>query len=232
MTIITIDCGGTIFKTTESTLRKSDFFNAMLDRWNTEDVIFLDEDDKYFRVILIYLRNNVIEKNTLDYELLMIKFKYYIPYAFNNDHIDDIVVIDSLMIMNNNITLLTNNCAYEMPLNLQKVVHSNSGYYVESSIDGEEDCSSNTKLKNVLFSENNTENYKAYRLTNILPCINARKILIMEYLTNIIVIVDIEIGQETIASNFKITRTDQHYQINTIQTGYKTCQNMVHKKFD
>ena len=60
-TIITLDVGGTIFKSTVDTLIKSGYFSALLnsDHWNfdTSKPYFIDRSAMLFEHVLSYLRN-------------------------------------------------------------------------------------------------------------------------------------------------------------------------------
>ena len=56
--IIIIDCAGTPFKTSVSTLGKVKYFESYLDRWNqNSDPIFVDEDPEIFKHFLNLSRN-------------------------------------------------------------------------------------------------------------------------------------------------------------------------------
>ncbi len=56
--IIIIDCGGIIFKTTKSTLLKASFFRTYLDKWNDDSKpLFVDCDPELFRHFLNLLRD-------------------------------------------------------------------------------------------------------------------------------------------------------------------------------
>lgn len=56
---LVIDCGGTIFKTNVSTLRKVPFFESYINRWleNNSENIFVDQYPELFRHFLNLLRN-------------------------------------------------------------------------------------------------------------------------------------------------------------------------------
>ena len=69
--IITIDVGGTLFKTTRTTLKQSPVFRSMFERWNGETVDrkvdtgtnnlfmpFVDRDGDAFKHVLSYLRDS------------------------------------------------------------------------------------------------------------------------------------------------------------------------------
>jgi hypothetical protein len=96
---VKINCGGTPFETTLSTLKKSDYFNAMIERWNwnPDQIMFLDDDPKYFRIILLYLRDNVVEKSDVDKDILMTKFEYYLANQINDSLIKSIFKIKSFL---------------------------------------------------------------------------------------------------------------------------------------
>jgi hypothetical protein len=70
----------------------------MIDRWvvDLEKDIFLDDDPKYFRIILLYLRDNVVEESDVDKNILMNKFEYYVSYAINEELIRDVFDIKDL----------------------------------------------------------------------------------------------------------------------------------------
>lgn len=55
---IKLDVGGKIFKTTRSTLSRSEYFNALFARWTVSDEpYFIDRSGKLFAHVLEYLRN-------------------------------------------------------------------------------------------------------------------------------------------------------------------------------
>jgi len=232
MSIITIDCSGTIFKTTELTLRKSDFFNSILERWNTKKTIFLDEDDRYFRVILIYLRDDVIEKNTLDPELLVTKFKYYFPYAINDELINKTVKkISSVYYINETMISNTYNTSHEFM----------SGYISEkicscSRWDAYCRCGNDEHPQGFKLLMDNVNNFYIEPISDgfleqlipikseIVACryigndmITNKTIIVIKYLTDIIAIADIEIGSIiTIDDKYQITRAIHSYEIGKI----------------
>jgi len=75
--IITIDCGGTIFKTNKSTLCKSDVFKSLMEIDNNQNYIFIDQDPNTFRHFLNFLRfpNYFIPNDLI--ENVMILADYY-----------------------------------------------------------------------------------------------------------------------------------------------------------
>lgn len=68
--IITIDCGGVIFKTLVSTFRGISFFETYLTKWNNGDKsnLFVDSDSEIFKHFLNCLRHNnyVIPKSVFN----------------------------------------------------------------------------------------------------------------------------------------------------------------------
>lgn len=58
--IVLLDVGGTIFKTTRSTLSNAAYFTSLFERWiyNPDEPYFIDRDDEGFKHILRYLRDN------------------------------------------------------------------------------------------------------------------------------------------------------------------------------
>jgi len=101
MVNIKINCGGTIFETTDHTLRKAEYFGAIIDRWNNPDntnkPIFFDDSAKYFEIILIFLRDDVVEENSLDKNLLMSKFVYYCGDLISDSMIRGVFGIKSFL---------------------------------------------------------------------------------------------------------------------------------------
>ncbi len=58
--IVLLDVGGTIFKTTRSTLSHSAYFTSLFERWQykPDEPYFIDRDDEGFKHVLRYLRDN------------------------------------------------------------------------------------------------------------------------------------------------------------------------------
>lgn len=58
--IVLLDVGGTIFKTTRSTLSHATYFTSLFDRWQykPDEPYFIDRDDDGFKHVLRYLRDN------------------------------------------------------------------------------------------------------------------------------------------------------------------------------
>jgi len=235
--IIKINCGGKYFETTDTTLKKSDFFATLLERWNTEETIFLDEDSKYFRIILIYLRDNVIEKNKLDKKLLLTKFKYYLP-SLNDNMVKNIFKkktgsvfhIDETMISNSHNTGGCNT----MSTHITEILYSYACDCMRAScichydrIDYPEGFQLLiSHVKNFYVEPNGgfLEKLVPINLDKI-ACRyignshqNNKTIIIMRYLTDIIAITDIKIGKTVNVSNkYRITRTSDSYEIRKIE---------------
>lgn len=84
---ITLDVGGTLFATTQTTLEKHGFFRALLDSDNSDkSYFFIDRDPLFFRWILNFIRGStVIPRDISDYDQLKVEADFYcmdIP-AFN-----------------------------------------------------------------------------------------------------------------------------------------------------
>ena len=77
---IKIQVADKTFYTTETTLNKSPMLQKLLE-WhknsNSTTVLFLDKDADLFRIIIGYLRDNVILPNNYDADLLVSLFDYY-----------------------------------------------------------------------------------------------------------------------------------------------------------
>ncbi|CAL2033837.1 unnamed protein product [Caenorhabditis brenneri] len=84
--IVKLDIGGTLFKTSRSTLTKFDgFFKTMLetDILITKDesgAIFIDRDPKYFRLILNFMRDGQVKlpESQREVEELCVEAEYYL----------------------------------------------------------------------------------------------------------------------------------------------------------
>jgi len=217
---IKINCGGTFFETTETTLMKSDFFKSLLTRWKIDETIFLDEDCEYFRIILIYLRDNVIEKNKLDKKLLQMKFNYYVPSFDNGGKISrkkskksiPQCIIDETNVFtkyyNTGLTLsdyLERQTKRTNPLGLKLLLSGINEHYVEQNGQYLSELmwgNPKTQATRYVNSENNKNNK------------NNKIIILMEYFNNIIVIEDIKIGAcITVGGKYQINRTHNTYEI-------------------
>lgn len=75
--MIKLNVGGKIFQTTETTLRKSEYFSSLLSRWNISDEIVVDDDPKLFRHVLNSLRHGDYEIPSEDKENVFKLLTYY-----------------------------------------------------------------------------------------------------------------------------------------------------------
>ncbi|CAL2033867.1 unnamed protein product [Caenorhabditis brenneri] len=84
--IVKLDIGGTLFKTSKSTLTKFDgFFKTMLEtdiplEKDEHEAIFVDRDPKHFRLILNYMRDGFVNipDSKSDVQEIQIEAQYYL----------------------------------------------------------------------------------------------------------------------------------------------------------
>jgi hypothetical protein len=92
---IVLNVGGQQFETTQSTLMESAFFNAYLNRWNTDGEIFIDRSPHIFKHVLALLRD--------PYYPFPSKYQLELEYY----GIDSEIGLDPLSIINQNIINLS-----------------------------------------------------------------------------------------------------------------------------
>ena len=95
--VVTLDVGGTIFRTTRSTLQRSGYFEAMLNGPWAETVqdgkpIFIDRDPENFRHVLGVLRDPQHElPNSMLYELDYFQIQWAYPKKKDPSLVEDVV---------------------------------------------------------------------------------------------------------------------------------------------
>lgn len=95
--IITLDVGGTVFKTSKSTLMASGFFDAMLNGpWaetsNEDDPIFIDRDPENFRHILAILRDpQHVIPHDITYELDYFQMDWAKPKKKSSSLVENLI---------------------------------------------------------------------------------------------------------------------------------------------
>lgn len=76
LSTIRLNVGGTIFETKSQTLKKSELLHSLVT--STMGEIFLDRSPEYFRIILDYLRTNIIDiPPNLSRDVMAVELDYF-----------------------------------------------------------------------------------------------------------------------------------------------------------
>lgn len=77
--IVTLNIGGVLYQTSKETLSKgNNYFRALVEHTNCEDVVFVDRDPSLFRYILNWLRGtNMLPDDTLSLKELLMEADFY-----------------------------------------------------------------------------------------------------------------------------------------------------------
>ena len=85
--IVVLNVGGCLYQTSKETLLKYDnYFRALVEHGNCEDIIFIDRDPSLFRYILNWLRGTtVLPDDTLSLKELLMESDFYCMEDMKNE---------------------------------------------------------------------------------------------------------------------------------------------------